>query len=231
MTRLLGCLALAAALCGCASAPSKQDPLEPVNRVVFVFNEKADEFVMKPVAQVYKAVLPSPVRTGVGNFYGNVTDVLSFFNDLLQGKPTQAGDDLGRVMLNSSFGIGGLFDLASEIGIEKHEEDLGQTFGVWGSAPGPYLVLPILGPSSVRDGLGTLVQGYADPITLIRDVGWRNSLYGLRLVNTRTQYLGSEALLEQAALDKYNFTRRAYLQRRRNLVYDGKPPPEDDSED
>src|SRR5205085_4818936 len=136
-----------------------------------------------PVAQAYKAVTPAPVRTGVGNFFGNISDVLTFANNLLQGKPKEAGDDLGRVLLNTSFGIGGLFDIASEAGIEKHDEDLGQTFGVWGAGPGPYLVLPILGPSSVRDATGTLIQGYADPITNIRDVGWRNSLCGLRVVN------------------------------------------------
>ena len=231
MMRAWAVLALVALLCGCAAAPSKQDPLEPMNRAVFTFNEKADQFVLKPVAQAYKAVTPTPVRTGVGNFFGNVADLLTGVNNLLQGKPEQAGDDFGRVMLNTSLGIGGLFDIATEAGIEKHDEDLGQTFGVWGAAPGAYLVLPILGPSSVRDAAGTLVQGYADPITNIRDVGWRNSLYGMRVVNARTQLLGTEGLVEQAALDKYNFVRRAYLQRRRNLVYDGKPPPEDDTED
>jgi len=228
---LASVLVLAALVAGCGAAPTKQDPFEPVNRAVFQFNEKADQFVLKPVAQAYKAVTPTPVRTGVGNFFGNVSDLLTGVNNLLQGKPTEAGDDFGRVLLNTSFGIGGMFDLATEAGIEKHDEDFGQTLGVWGARPGPYLVIPILGPSSVRDAAGTLVQGYADPITNIRDVGWRNSLYGLRLVNVRTQLLGTEGLVEQAALDKYNFVRRAYLQRRRNLVYDGKPPPEEEPED
>lgn len=224
-------LLLALFLTGCASAPaSKQDPLEPINRAVFTFNEKADQYFLKPVAETYKAITPSMVRTGVGNFFGNISDLLTFMNDMLQGKPNEAGDDLGRVMLNTSFGLGGIFDLASEAGIEKHYEDFGQTFGVWGAGPGPYLVLPILGPSSVRDGAGTLVQLYADPVTRAYTVAARNSLYGLQIVHTRYTLLGTESLLEQAALDKYSFVRRAYLQRRRNLVYDGKPPPEDEED-
>jgi phospholipid-binding lipoprotein MlaA len=227
------CMAAAFALlaAGCGSAPTRYDPLEPVNRAVFKFNDKADQFVLKPVAQAYKTVAPVPVRKGISNFFGNIADLLTGVNNMLQGKPAQAGDDFGRVMLNSSFGLGGLIDIASEVGIDKHDEDLGQTFGVWGMGPGPYLVLPLLGPSSVRDGMGTLVQGYADPVTNIHDVGWRNSLWGLRFVDARAQYLGTEGLLEEAALDKYTFVRRAYLQRRRNLVYDGKPPPENESDD
>jgi phospholipid-binding lipoprotein MlaA len=217
-------------LAGCASAPSKQDPFEPVNRGIFAFNEQADRFVLKPIATAYKTVIPSPVRTGVGNFYGNIGDVVSLFNDLLQGKPAKASDDFGRVMLNSSFGLGGIFDLASEMGIERGEEDYGQTFGVWGIPQGPYLVIPILGPSTVRDGTGLLVQGFTEPIIFVNDVPTRNIIYGMRVVNTRYQLLGTEGIVEQAALDKYTFVRRAYLQRRRNLVYDGKPPPEDEEE-
>jgi phospholipid-binding lipoprotein MlaA len=223
---------LALLVAGCGSAPTRYDPLEPVNRAVFKFNDKADQFVLKPIAQTYKTVAPVPVRKGISNFFGNVADLLTGVNNVLQGKPAQAGDDFGRVILNSSFGLGGLIDIASEAGIDKHDEDLGQTFGVWGMGPGPYLVLPLLGPSSVRDGMGTLVTGYyLDPVSNLHDVGWRNSLLGLRFIDARAQYLGTEGLVEEAALDKYAFIRRAYLQRRRNLVYDGKPPPENDSDD
>jgi phospholipid-binding lipoprotein MlaA len=216
---------------GCGSAPTKYDPFEPVNRAVFEFNDIADKIVMKPTAQVYKAVTPELVRKGVSNFFGNMLDLFSGVNDALQGKPVQASDDFGRFLINTTFGLGGLFDIASEAGIEKHDEDFGQTFGVWGMGPGPYLVLPLLGPSSLRDGTGTLLQGYASPMTYIPDVPLRNSLFGLRFIDARTQYLGTEGLLEQAALDKYTFMRRAYLQRRRNMVYDGKPPANDDSDD
>lgn len=228
---VLACIALASLLTGCGSAPNRQDPFEPVNRAVFQFNDKADQVVLKPVAQTYKAVTPQLVRTGVGNFFGNIADLLSAANDLLQGKGQAAGDDLGRVLLNTSFGLGGFLDFATQAGIEKHDQDFGQTLGVWGMGPGPYLVLPIFGPSSARDGVGTLVQTYVDPVTNIPDVDWRNSLWGLRLVNARTQLLGTEGLLEEAAIDKYTFVRHAYLQRRRNLIFDGKPPPEDDTED
>lgn len=219
-----------AVLAGCSSAPTRYDPLEPVNRAVFKFNEKADQYFLKPVAKTYVTVVPGIIRLGVANFFGNVDDLLCGFNRLLQGKRERAGTDFGRVLINTSFGLGGLIDVASEGALENDETDLGITLGVWGLRPGPFLMLPILGPSSIRDGSGTFVQGYADPITNIRDVGWRNSLYGLRIVDTRAQMLGNENLLSQAALDKYVFLRRAYLQHRQSMVYDGKPPPEEDDD-
>ncbi len=221
-------LLLLIALCGgCANVAHRQDPLEPLNRAVFAFNEKADEWVLQPVAKGYKEVTPSVVRSGVSNFFGNIGDIFSGVNNLLQGKTAEAGDSFGRALLNTSFGMAGLFDLASEAGIERTEEDLGQTLGVWGAGAGPYLVLPFFGPSSVRDTVGSVAQGFADPVNQL-DSSARIGTQALRAVNTRAELLGTEKILEQAALDKYVFVRRAYLQRRRNLIYDGNPPAEEE---
>lgn len=215
-------------LCGgCANVVHRHDPLEPLNRAVFAFNEKADQWVLQPVAKGYKEVTPSVVRSGVSNFFGNISDIFSGVNNLLQGKTAEAGDSFGRALLNTSLGMAGLFDIASEAGIERTDEDLGQTLGVWGAGSGPYLVLPLLGPSSVRDTVGSVVQGLADPVNQLNSSA-RIGTQALRAVNTRAELLGTEKILEQAALDKYVFVRRAYLQRRRNLIYDGNPPPEEE---
>jgi phospholipid-binding lipoprotein MlaA len=223
-------LALALALLqGCATGPNANpaDPLEPLNRATFSFNDGLDRAVVKPVATVYKEITPSPVRTGVTNFFGNISDVWSVVNNLLQFKPEQAGDSLARVALNTSFGLGGLLDFATEAKIRKHTADFGQTLGVWGLASGPYLVLPVLGPSSVRDTAGLLVDSQGDLVTQgIHDVPVRNSLIGLRAVNRRANLLDVGDLLEQAALDKYSFAREAYLQHRRSLVGGAAAEPE-----
>ncbi len=218
---------------GCASTNNPRDPLEPVNRAIYQVNDTLDKVIMKPVATVYKTVLPQFVRTGVTNFFSNLYDVLTALNDLLQGKFGDALSDTGRIAVNSTVGVLGLIDVGTEIGLEKHKEDFGQTLGRWGVADGPYLQVPLFGPSSFRDVVGTFVDFKVDPIKWIwRDhVPTRNSLWGLSIVNLRANLLDSTKILEEAALDPYEFQRDAYLQRRRNLVYDGNPPPERDQED
>jgi phospholipid-binding lipoprotein MlaA len=213
-------------LAGCSAVPSRVDPLEPLNRAAYQFHDVVDTALVKPVVQAYVDVVPVLVRTGISNFFNNLDDLFSAINGLLQGKPDKFGNDLGRVILNTGFGLGGLIDIASDIGIERGNEDFGQTFGVWGAAQGPYLFIPFLGPTTVRDGTGNLIRLVVGPVGYIPDVPWRNTIYGIGAVDLRAQALGAGALVETAALDRYLFIRNAYLQRRRFLVYDGKPPPE-----
>jgi phospholipid-binding lipoprotein MlaA len=218
----------AIALTGCATNDPR-DPLEPLNRGIFEFNDKLDRVVIKPVAEAYVAVLPTPVRDGVSNFYGNLYDFWNVVNNLLQGKVGLAFSDVGRIALNTTVGLLGVVDVASRVGLEKNDEDLGQTLGWWGIGHGPYLVLPLIGPSSVRDGTGTLVQVALDPITRWTDeesVMWM--MWGLRLINTRANLLGASTVLDVAASDPYAFTRDAYFQRRRSQLWDGSPPREKD---
>ena len=218
---------------GCASTNNPRDPLEPLNRAIYTVNDGLDKVIMKPVATAYKTVLPQFVRTGVTNFFNNLYDILTALNNLLQGKLADAASDVGRIAVNSTVGVLGLVDVGTEIGLEKHREDFGQTLGRWGLGSGPYLQLPFFGPSSVRDGVGQFVDFKVDPIRWIwRDhIATRNSLWGLYYVNLRANLLDSTKILEEAALDPYEFQRDAYLQRRRNLVYDGNPPPEKSEED
>jgi phospholipid-binding lipoprotein MlaA len=230
--RLRAALLLVGLLGGCAtSGGNPADPLEPLNRVVFSFNDTADKAVVKPVARAYRAVLPGFVRTGVANFFSNLEDVWISVNDVLQGKFQQGVDDFGRVLFNSTFGIAGIFDFASELGFQKHNEDFGQTLGSWGVGSGAYLVLPILGPSTIRDGFGLLLDTRADLVFYIDGVPVHNSLYGVRAIGNRANLLDASSVIEQAALDKYAFVREAWLQRRRNLVYDGDPPREREEPD
>lgn len=213
--------ALAIALLqGCASGPQANpaDPLEPFNRSVYRFNEGLDRAVLKPVATAYQNVTPSPVRTGVTNFFENLSDAWSFVNNVLQAKPAEAADTLFRFTTNTFWGLGGIFDVASDLKIAKHKEDFGQTLGAWGLAPGPYLVLPLFGPSSVRDSAGLLVDRQGSLLSQTDSIAARNSLTGLSLVDTRANLLEAGNLLDQAALDKYAFIRDAYLQRRQSLV-------------
>jgi len=224
-------LALACALlAGCATTQSRVDPFEPWNRAMYQVHEAVDGAVIKPIAEGYVRSAPEPVRTSVSNFFGNIDDLFSGINHVLQGKKERAGDDFGRVLLNSTFGIAGLFDPASEMGITKDKTDFGITFGKWGAPQGPYIFVPLFGPTTVRDGTGWLVRIYASPIGYIDDVRLRNSLFGLNYLDTRAQLLGAEGVLEAAALDKYRYLRNAYLRARRYQVYDGKPPPEDEEE-
>ncbi|HSV19954.1 MAG TPA: VacJ family lipoprotein [Casimicrobiaceae bacterium] len=235
MMRAIQSVALAAALAtlaGCATVQttSKDDPFEPWNRAMYDVHQVVDGKIIKPVAQAYVDNTPPPIRQGVSNFFGNLDDVVSVLNDWLQWKLDKAGNDMGRVMINSFFGLGGIIDIASQAGIEKGNEDFGQTFGVWGFPQGPYLFIPVLGPTTVRDGTGLIVRAYASPLSyVVVDVPTRNILYAIGFLDARAQALQAENFVEGAALDRYTFIRRAYLQRRAYLVRDGKPaPPSDD---
>lgn len=216
--RYAALLGLVAVLAGCASGPGAHpsDPLEPWNRGVHGFNEAVDTAVFKPVASAYTAVTPSPVRTGVSNFFGNLRDLWSFFNALLQGRPVEAAENFMRFNVNTFLGLGGVLDIATEAGIERTTLDFGHTLGRWGVPSGPYLVLPFFGPSSARDGIGLVVDNRGDAVAQTDHVPTRNSLYTLRAVDTRAGLLRAGDVLDQAALDKYSFTRDAYLQRRAN---------------
>lgn len=205
------------------------DPLEPVNRVIFTINDTLDRDVVRPVAKAYVDAVPRLVRNGVTNVFGNVSDAFSAINNLLQGKKERFGSDLGRVLVNSTFGLGGIFDIASEANVEKYNEDFGQTLGWWGLGNGPYLVLPILGPSNARDATGLVANWLIDPVNQVTPAANQYELIGLRALDTRAGLLGTDELVQGAALDKYTFTRSAYTQRRRSLVYDGKPPKDDDN--
>jgi len=217
---------------GCATTGgTAHDPFEPMNRSVQRFNDALDESVLRPTAQAYVDVVPSAARKGVNNFFGNLGDVWSSVNHLLQGK-LEGGLNQGmRVAVNTVFGLLGVLDVATEMGLDRHREDFGQTLGVWGMPAGPYLVLPLLGPSSIRDGVGVAADFSLDPAPSLSDTRERNAAIGLRVVDMRSQFLGADRLLEDAALDRYAFIRDAYLQRRRNLVYDGNPPDDEDSDD
>ncbi len=223
--RALG-VACVLALSGCATATDPRDPLEPVNRGIYHFNDAVDKAVIKPVATGYKTVVPQPVRTGITNFFSNIDDVLIALNNLLQFKFEQALSDVGRVVFNTTFGIAGLFDVATSFGLEKHDEDFGQTLGYWGIGDGPFLMLPILGPSNLRDTVGLAAYYQLDPVLNLRHVPTRNTLTGLRFMDHRARLLDAEKVLGEAALDPYTFLRDAYLQHRRSLVYDGNPPRE-----
>jgi phospholipid-binding lipoprotein MlaA len=220
-------LALAAAG-GCATTGESdpRDPLEPLNRAVYSFNDGVDRAIAKPVATVYRDVVPEPLRNYVRNFFSNIGDLFIGLNNMLQGKPDEGFQDWARFAFNSVLGIFGINDVASDMGFEKHNEDFGQTFGRWGFSEGPYLVLPLLGSSDVRDGVGTALDLYYDPVGDFRPIRVRNSAVVLRFTGVRADLLDASRLLEEAALDRYVFQRDAYLQRRRSLVYDGQPPRE-----
>jgi phospholipid-binding lipoprotein MlaA len=227
-------LIVCASMIGCASIPagserSPDDPWEPFNRSVFSFNESLDDYLLKPITKGYRFILPKPAQQGVDNFFGNYRDIYTSANNLLQGNLSMAFSDLMRVVVNTIFGLGGLFDVATPGGLEKHKADFGQTFGVWGIPSGPYVVLPFFGPSNVRDTFGTAVDLETDYLfRLLPDVALRNSLTALRIVNARNNYYEAGDLLEGAALDKYTFTRDAYIQRRQYQIdqaKEGKEPP------
>ena len=211
---------------GCASAPDAdpRDPWEGFNRGVYKFNDVVDEAVATPVATAYRDVVHVQIRDRVRNFFSNIGDVFIGVNNVLQGKLFEGFEDFMRVTFNTTLGLLGIHDVASDMGIEKHNEDFGQTFGWWGAGDGPYLVLPILGSSTVRDGFGTALDLATDPLGEVRPINLRNSLVVLRLTGARADLLEASRILEQAALDRYVFQRDAYLQRRRSLVYDGRPP-------
>lgn len=201
---------------GCATGPNANpvDPLEPLNRAVFNFNDGVDRAILRPVATAYDQVTPSPVKTGVRNFFGNISDVWSVVNNLLQFKIKESLETFMRVSVNSTFGFAGVLDIGTEMQLSKNKQDFGQTLGVWGFDTGPYVVLPLFGPSSVRDTFGRVVDGSVDLVSNLPNVPTRNSLVSLRVVDKRAELLGATSILDQAALDKYSFTRDLYLQRR-----------------
>ncbi|QWE30842.1 VacJ family lipoprotein [Polynucleobacter sp. Adler-ghost] len=225
-------LSLVAGMVGCASIPagvepSPHDPWEPFNRSVFEFNEGLDTYLLKPVVAGYRFVLPEFVRDGIYNFFSNYSDIYTALQNLLQGKPDYAFSDLMRVVVNTTFGLGGLIDMATPGGLPKHKEDWGQTFGVWGIPSGPYVVLPFFGPSNVRDTFGTAADLESDYLfRLLPDVALRNSLTGLRVVNARNTYYEAGDLLDGAAIDKYSFVRDAYIQRRAYQINEGRDDEE-----
>jgi phospholipid-binding lipoprotein MlaA len=227
MRRVL--ILLLAALGGCAATGEERDPRDPFegfNRGVYQFNETFDEYLAKPVASGYRKVLHVEIRNRVSNFFSNIQDIFIGVNNFLQGKFEQGVNDWARFTFNSTFGLLGIHDVASDMGLEKHNEDFGQTFGRWGSPPGPYLMLPFLSSSTVRDAAGTALDWTFAPLTEVRPIDLRNTLYGVYFVNTRAELLDASRILEEAALDKYVFQRDAYLQRRNSLIYDGRPPRE-----
>jgi len=215
---------------GCATASGEGDPRDPFegfNRGVYRFNETFDDYVAKPVATAYRDVLHQEIRVRVGNFFANIQDLLIGANNFLQGKFEDGVNDWARFAFNSTIGLFGIHDVASDFpGLEKHNEDFGQTLGRWGAGSGPYLILPFLGSSTMRDAAGTAVDWAVQPVGEVRPIELRNTLYGLYFVDTRAQLLEASRILEEAALDKYVFQRDAYLQRRRSLIYDGRPPRE-----
>lgn len=211
---------------GCASNPrNPDDPLEGYNRAMFKFNEGVDKAVVKPVAQAYQKAVPQLVRTGIGNVFGNLGDVWVGINNLLQGKVGDGMSDLMRFAVNSTFGILGIFDVASEMGLQKHDEDFGQTLAVWGVNEGPYFVVPFLGPRTVRDAVVLPVDMRGNGLVQIDHVPTRNTVLATRIVHVRSVLLGTDRTLE-GQLDKYAFVRDAYLQNRRYKVHDGNPPVE-----
>lgn len=221
----IACMAVTVSLlAGCTTGTDPRDPFESFNRGVYSFNENLDKAILEPTAEAYRAVLPQFIRSSVSNFFSNINDVVVALNNLLQGKFTDAYSDLGRVAINSTIGMLGLFDVASEAGIEKHDEDFGQTLGRWGVAEGPFIMLPLFGPSTGRDTVGRFVDHHADLVTYVDPSRSRNQMWAGRTVNRRSELLGASTVLQTAALDPYEFVRDAYLQRRRSLVYDGSPP-------
>jgi phospholipid-binding lipoprotein MlaA len=222
-------LIVLALLSGCATGPNAnpRDPLEPFNRGVYQLNDAVDRAVLKPVATAYQDVVPSLIRRGVNNFFANLQDAWSFVNNALQFKGESAADSAVRFGVNTFIGLGGVLDVATEMNIEKHTKDFGHTLGYWGVAPGPYLVLPLLGSSTLRDTVALPVDFQGDLVGSIEHVPTRNTLIALRLVDDRANLLKASAMLDEVALDKYTFVRDAYLQRRRSAIYDGNPPDDD----
>jgi phospholipid-binding lipoprotein MlaA len=224
---LLSITLLLGALGGCAStgkALDPRDPWEPMNRAIYRFNDKFDQYVFNPVARGYQAVTPSWVDTGVSNFFDNLRDIPNALNNFLQGKPIESMSDLGRFTINSTIGLLGFIDVATPIGLKHHNEDFGQTMAVWGIPSGNYLVLPILGPSTIRGTVGWVGDFLTDPYYYVKD---GNTYYALMLtdaIDTRADLLGASRILEQATFDPYTFHRETYFQRRQNLIYDGHPP-------
>lgn len=231
MTGLVtGCATTRSAIDSVKTVGAQMDPIEPVNRVIYTVNDKVDRAVFKPLAQGYEYVVPSVVRSCVTNVFGNFADVPASLNNFLQGKFKEGGSDVCRVGVNTTVGVLGCFDVASKWGFDKHNEDFGQTLGYWGVPSGPYLVLPLFGPSTVRDASALLVDSQLDLMRYINDIPVRNIAYGVRLIDKRAQALDTTNFIDNAALDPYVFVRDAYLSRRRSLILDGRSPPPTDTQ-
>jgi phospholipid-binding lipoprotein MlaA len=229
ITVMAAAFSMVGMLGGCATSGNSKDPIEGFNRAMFSLNEGLDMVVIKPVAQGYDTTLPQPLRNGVTTFFGNIADVFIAVNNLLQGKVPEAFSDAGRFAVNSTLGILGVMDVATDMGLEKHEEDFGQTFGRWGVGNGPYVVVPFFGPRTARDTVGLVLDVNADPVANLGSVPTRNTLLTLRVVSDRASLLPADKVIEEAALDKYSYMRDAYLQRRRSLIHDGNAPRELDA--
>lgn len=210
-----------------AAQPSADDPWESLNRHIYQGNRRLDRYTLKPIARGYQKLLPGALRTGIDNFFVNLRSPWHSINNLLQGDGIESLHEAGRFLANSTFGIGGLIDVATDIGLEKHKEDFGQTLAVWGVPKGPYVVIPFFGPSTLRDGLAMPLDFMADPLVWYENASVRDKLYILRIINLRERYLDAEELLDDS-FDPYIRLREAYLQNRRYQVYDGNPPMEDD---
>ena len=230
---LLALMALSALVSGCASAPSAdpRDPWEPMNRKIYGFNDALDKAIVKPVAQTYKDTVPRLIRVGVDNFFSNLGDLWSFANAALQLKPKEAVSNITRFNLNTFFGLGGLLDIATEFNIQRYKGDFGQTLGYWGMPPGPYLVVPFLGPYTLRDAVVYPVDMRGNPVFYVKDIYSRYGLYGVQFLNLRVNLLGAGNLLEAAALDPYSFVRDFYWQHRQRQVLGDKADEVDDMKD
>ena len=226
----IGMLVLIVALSGCATSNNPSDPLESYNRAVFSFNDTLDTVALKPVAKAYKFVLPEFVQTGIDNFFGNIGDLWSAVNQLMQGRVEAGVSSFMRVAINTTFGLGGVLDISTEARLPRQKADFGQTLGKWGVGSGPYFVVPLLGPSTVRDTAALAVDFYGDPWSYKKPTDVRNIGIGLRMIDRRAQLLDATTLLEDAALDKYDFVRDAYLQRRQSQI-DGAKAHGDDQAD
>lgn len=224
-----GAMAVLVALQACTAVPHKdpRDPMESWNRSVFAFNDTVDRAVVKPVATAYHRVMPHWVRTGIGNFFTNLDDIWSLVNNALQLRGQDTADSFGRVVVNTTMGLGGILDVASEMGMERHSANFGLTLGRWGVGPGPFVVLPLWGSSTLRDTLALSLDIQGNLVNSVQDVPTRDALTIVNVIDTRATYLKAGDVVDGAALDKYSFTRDAFLQRRRNQVYDGNPPDED----
>lgn len=210
--------------CATVTAPDERDPWESFNRAIYTFNDGFDRAIGRPVAQVYRDYTPGAMQTGVNNFFSNIDDIIVIFNDLLQFKFEQALLDFARLTYNTTFGIFGLIDVASHMELPKHHEDFGQTLATWGVGNGPYLMLPFLGPSTVRDTTGWVVDSYIDPLFDIKNNDTRWGLIILRAIDQRAGLLEATKIMEKSGVDPYLFLRNAYYQHRENLIYDGNPP-------
>lgn len=226
--RILLTLAVITLTSGCASnrAGNPADPLESFNRGVYQFNDTVDKAITKPIAQGYDTVMPEIGKMMVSNFFSNLDDILVTTNDFLQLKIVQGVLDAMRFAVNSTVGMYGLIDIGSQVGLVKHDEDFGQTLGKWGVGNGPYIVLPILGPSTLRDSVGLYADSRPSKVRRVEHMRTRNQLYAGNAISHRAQVLDQEKILDEAAVDRYEFVRDAYLLRRQNLVYDGNPPRE-----